>query len=249
MNNQNNQTKFQWKRLISTPIYQILFDKEYKTFLQSILSHQITEFEVDNLPSFHIISFIQVLQNYIYYYIQNNNPILNSKMNKLEEIISSKNEKIEKLKEKIIDCEKIIVEKGGALNEANQKLFLLYEQYCKLKDDYKIKINMYKEQIKEKEENYKEIDDKLIDTFDYLSNLVLISKNNIKVNINENKTENKKQKNKKINQLNPSNTFNKDNNKKKEDGVNKQIPTRSNRKAKTEGYKKDKNSNTNKDNK
>ena len=64
-------TKLNWKKFSNTSIFQILFDKENTLFLQNIFSHKLTEFEIENLPSFYIISFVEVLQNYIFYFLKN----------------------------------------------------------------------------------------------------------------------------------------------------------------------------------
>lgn len=178
-----NNSKLQWKKLSNTSPYQILFDKDNQLFLQNILSHKITEFEVDNLPSHYIISFIQVLQNYIYYFIENKNQnknILtqnngNTDNSNLDEIILLKNEQIEKLNKKLLEYQEVLVKKDKLLNDSNKKLFSLYNQYCKLQKDYKFKMNKYKNEMKENEDNYKEMNDKLINTFQYLNGLYIIS--------------------------------------------------------------------------
>ena len=94
-------TKLNWKKFSNTSIFQILFDKENTLFLQNIFSHKLTEFEIENLPSFYIISFVEVLQNYIFYFLKNGqNP--NDADNEYEKIINAKNAEIEELKEKMI---------------------------------------------------------------------------------------------------------------------------------------------------
>ena len=243
----NKEIKFQWKKLSNTSPYRILFDKDNQNFLENILSYKISEFEIDNLPSYYIISFIQVLQNYIYYYIQNNkNPynkfILNNDINNnndLEEKISLKNEEIEKLNKKIIDYQEIINQKDRLLNETNQQLFLLYNKYSKLEKEYNFQINKLKNEIKKKEENFKEMDEKFFDTFDYLTKLFIIS-NEGKSQINENIKKNERNPNKLYTVM----TYNNELNKNKGYTFNKQSSPNINnnilRKVKTERNNNDK---------
>ena len=154
-------TKLNWKKFSNTSIFQILFDKENTLFLQNIFSHKLTEFEIENLPSFYIISFVEVLQNYIFYFLKNGqNP--NDEDNEYEKIINAKNAEIEELKEKIIKFQEIINQKDIALNNTNKKLVFIYERYNQLEQDYKIKMENYKNKMKEKEEDYREMGDKLI---------------------------------------------------------------------------------------
>ena len=87
-------TKLNWKKFSNTSIFQILFDKENTLFLQNIFSHKLTEFEIENLPSFYIISFVEVLQNYIFYFLKNGQN-LNDEDNEYEKIINTKNAEIE----------------------------------------------------------------------------------------------------------------------------------------------------------
>ena len=213
----NNQNKLQWKKLSNTSVYRRLFDKENQDFLQNILSHKITEFEIDNLPSCYIISFIQVLQNYIYYYIQNNKPnsILffqnNDNDNENEDLL--KNMEIEQLNKKIIEYQEIINKKDKLLNDTNIKLISLYNQYCKLEKEYNYQIDKYKKEIKNQEENLKETNNQffeLFDTFEYLTKLYIISNEGNTKNENEMK-ENKLNKNRTFNNENKmkSNIFNK----------------------------------------
>lgn len=224
-----NQTKLQWKKLSNTSLHQILFDKENEAFLQNILSHKITEFEVDNLPSSYIISFIQVLQNYIFYYIQKNYQNMNiiikntDNFNNIDEIITSKNEQIENLKKKLFECEEIIVRKDKLLNDTNKKLYSLYNQYCKMQKEYKLKIEKYKDEMKEREENFKEMDDKLIDTFQYLNQLFMISNEGI---IFDDKKQSPKKSNININpyKLNTNRTFNQEPNRHRGDLMKRDFP-------------------------
>ena len=167
-------TKLNWKKFSNISTFQILFDKENTLFLQNIFSHKLTEFEIENLPSFYIISFVEVLQNYIYYFLKNaHNPDEND--NEYEKIINSKNAQIEDLKEKIINLQEIINQKDNALNNTNKQLVFVYERYNQLEREYKIKMENFKKKIKEKEEDYKEMNEKLIDTFSYLNKLIMIS--------------------------------------------------------------------------
>ena len=93
-------TKLNWKKFSNTSIFQILFDKENTLFLQNIFSHKLTEFELENLPSFYIISFVEVLQNYIFYFLKNGyNP--DDENNEYEKIINAKNREIEELKDEL----------------------------------------------------------------------------------------------------------------------------------------------------
>ena len=229
-----NQTKLQWKRLSNTSPYQIIFDKDNELFLQDIINHKITEFEIDNLPSNYIISFIQVLQNYIYYYLQNDIPnntifLQNIKIDNIEEKLSLKNEQIEELNKKLLDYQEILNKKDKLLNETNKKLYSLYNQYCKLENEYEYKINKYKNEMIKREENYEQMDDKLIDTFQYLSKLFIISNDGKVIN-------NKKQNENFQNKLNTNRTLNNEYNKMK-GNFNKQFPSNTNnnfRKVNTE---------------
>ena len=168
--------KLNWKKFSNTSPFQILFDKENTIFLQNIFSHKLTEFEIENLPSFYIISFVEVLQNYIFYFLKNAQDSNGSNnMNEYEKIIKQQNDKIEELKEKIINYQEILNTKDIALNNTNKKLVYLYNRYNNLEQEYKIKMENYKIKMKEKEEDYKEMGDKLIDTFSYLNKLVMVS--------------------------------------------------------------------------
>ena len=178
-------TKLNWKKFSNTSIFQILFDKENTLFLQNIFSHKLTEFEIENLPSFYIISFVEVLQNYIFYFlksVQNENE--KNSINEYEKILNRQNEVIAELKEKMINFQEIINAKDIALNNTNKKLVFIYEKYNQLEQEYKIKMENFKLKMKEKEEDYKEMGNKLMDTFSYLNKLVMIS-NIDKDNIDE----------------------------------------------------------------
>ena len=178
-------TKLNWKKFSNTSIFQILFDKENTLFLQNIFSHKLTEFEIENLPSFYIISFVEVLQNYIFYFlksVQNENE--KNSIIEYEKILNKQNEVIAELKEKMINFQEIINLKDIALNNTNKKLVYIYEKYNQLEQEYKMKMENFKLKMKEKEEDYKEMGNKLMDTFSYLNKLVMIS-NIDKDNIDE----------------------------------------------------------------
>ena len=178
-------TRLNWKKFSNTSIFQILFDKENTLFLQNIFSHKLTEFEIENLPSFYIISFVEVLQNYIFYFlksVQNENE--KNSIIEYEKILNKQNEVIAELKEKMINFQEIINAKDIALNNTNKKLVFIYEKYNQLEQEYKIKMENFKLKMKEKEEDYKEMGNKLMDTFSYLNKLVMIS-NIDKDNIDE----------------------------------------------------------------
>ena len=178
-------TKLNWKKFSNTSIFQILFDKENTLFLQNIFSHKLTEFEIENLPSFYIISFVEVLQNYIFYFlksVQNENE--KNSIIEYEKILNKQNELIAELKEKMINFQEIINAKDIALNNTNKKLVYIYEKYNQLEQEYKMKMENFKLKMKEKEEDYKEMGNKLMDTFSYLNKLVMIS-NIDKDNIDE----------------------------------------------------------------
>ena len=169
-------SKLNWKKFSNTSTYQILFDRENTIFLQNIFSHKLTEFEIENLPSFYIISFVEVLQNYIYYFLKNEqNENNNNNKNEYEQIIKLKNEQIKELKEKLIIFQEHINQKDIALNTISKKYAFLYNEYNELEDQYNIKLEKFKKIMKEKQEDYKEMGDKLIDTFSYLNKLVMIS--------------------------------------------------------------------------
>ena len=169
-------TKLNWKKFSNTSIFQILFDKENTLFLQNIFSHKLTEFEIENLPSFYIISFVEVLQNYIFYFlkfVKNENE--KNSINEYEKVLNKQNEVIAELKEKILNFQEIINSKDIALNNTNKKLVFIYEKYNQLEQEYKIKMENFKLKMKEKEEDYKEMGNKLMDPFSYLNKLVMIS--------------------------------------------------------------------------
>ena len=169
-------SKLNWKKFSNTSTYQILFDRENTIFLQNIFSHKLTEFEIENLPSFYIISFVEVLQNYIYYFLKNEqNENNNNNKNEYEQIIKLKNEQIKELKEKLIIFQEHINQKDIALNTISKKYAFLYNEYNELEEQYNIKLEKFKKIMKEKQEDYKEMGDKLIDTFSYLNKLVMIS--------------------------------------------------------------------------
>ena len=170
-------SKLNWKKFSNTSTYQILFDQENTIFLQNIFSHKLTEFEIENLPSFYIISFVEVLQNYIYYFLKNeqNENNNNNNKNEYEQIIKLKNEQIKELKEKLIIFQEHINQKDMALNTISKKYAFLYNEYNELEEQYNIKLEKFKKIMKEKQEDYKEMGDKLIDTFSYLNKLVMIS--------------------------------------------------------------------------
>ena len=170
--------KLNWKKFSNTSIFQILFDKENTLFLQNIFSHKLTEFEIENLPSFYIISFAEVLQNYIYYFLKNEQEKndINGCSNEYEKIITSLNEKIEKLQEKIVNFQEIINQKDIALNNTHKILANIYDRYNHLEQKYQTKIEKLKKEIEEKEEDFKYMGDKLMDTFSYLNKFVAIPK-------------------------------------------------------------------------
>ena len=105
-------------------------------------------------------------------------------INEYEKILNRQNEVIAELKEKMINFQEIINAKDIALNNTNKKLVFIYEKYNQLEQEYKIKMENFKLKMKEKEEDYKEMGNKLMDTFSYLNKLVMIS-NIDKDNIDE----------------------------------------------------------------
>ena len=170
--------KLNWKKFSNTSTFQILFDKENTLFLQNIFSHKLTEFEIENLPSFYIISFVEVLQNYIYYFLKNEQGEngINNVPNECEKLINSQNEKIEELKEKIINFQEVINQKDIALNNTHKILTSIYNRYNQLEQEYQTKIEKLEKELEEKEEDCKFMEDKLIDTFSYLNKFVTVPK-------------------------------------------------------------------------
>ena len=170
--------KLNWKKFSNTSTFQILFDKENTLFLQNIFSHKLTEFEIENLPSFYIISFVEVLQNYIYYFLKNEQGEngTNNVPNEYEKLINSQNEKIEELKEKIINFQEVINQKDIALNNTHKILTSIYNRYNQLDQEYQTKIEKLEKELEEKEDDCKFMEDKLIDTFSYLNKYVTVPK-------------------------------------------------------------------------
>ena len=170
--------KLNWKKFSTTSTFQILFDKENTLFLQNIFSHKLTEFEIENLPSFYIISFVEVLQNYIYYFLKNEQGEngTNNVPNECEKLINSQNEKIEELKEKIINFQEVINQKDIALNNTHKILTSIYNRYNQLDQEYQTKIEKLEKELEEKEDDCKFMEDKLIDTFSYLNKFVTVPK-------------------------------------------------------------------------
>ena len=170
--------KLNWKKFSNTSTFQILFDKENTLFLQNIFSHKLTEFEIENLPSFYIISFVEVLQNYIYYFLKNEQGEngTNNVPNEYEKLINSQNEKIDELKEKIINFQEVINQKDIALNNTHKILTSIYNRYNQLDQEYQTKIEKLEKELEEKEDDCKFMEDKLIDTFSYLNKFVTVPK-------------------------------------------------------------------------
>ena len=170
--------KLNWKKFSNTSTFQILFDKENTLFLQNIFSHKLTEFEIENLPSFYIISFVEVLQNYIYYFLKNEQGEngTNNVPNEYEKLVNSQNEKIEELKEKIINFQEVINQKDIALNNTHKILTSIYNRYNQLDQEYQTKIEKLEKELEEKEDDCKFMEDKLIDTFSYLNKFVTVPK-------------------------------------------------------------------------
>ena len=170
--------KLNWKKFSNTSTFQILFDKENTLFLQNIFSHKLTEFEIENLPSFYIISFVEVLQNYIFYFLKNEQGEngINNVPNECEKLINSQNEKIEELKEKIINFQEVINQKDIALNNTHKILTSIYNRYNQLEQEYQTKIEKLEKELEEKEDDCKFMEDKLIDTFSYLNKFVTVPK-------------------------------------------------------------------------
>ena len=170
--------KLNWKKFSNTSTFQILFDKENTLFLQNIFSHKLTEFEIENLPSFYIISFVEVLQNYIYYFLKNEQGEngTSNVPNECEKLINSQNEKIEELKEKIINFQEVINQKDIALNNTHKILTSIYNRYNQLDQEYQTKIEKLEKELEEKEDDCKFMEDKLIDTFSYLNKFVTVPK-------------------------------------------------------------------------
>ena len=170
-----NQTKFQWKKLVNTPPQQILFDQQNNLFLNSIISHKITEFEVENLPADYIISFVEVLQNYIYFFKYGK--LKNNFYDDVdyEHIIKEKNKQIEELNQRILEYKEIINQKDKLLSATNKKIFSLNSQLYDLQKEYTLKIKKYKNELEEKEDIFLEMNNKLFDTFNYLNQLYMIS--------------------------------------------------------------------------
>ena len=177
-----NETKFFWKKFSNTTPYQILFEKGNEWFLNEIISHNVTEFELENLPSLYILSFIQVLQNYIIHFKREE-----EEFNQISEItkaqnlnmINDKDKELKELNNKFYESQEIINEKDERLIETHKELNSIYKKYNLLQEEYKDKIDYYKKKIKENEETFKEMDEKLIDMYNYLNQLFVLSNSNV----------------------------------------------------------------------
>ena len=86
-----------------------------------------------------------------------------------------------------------------ALNDTSEKLIKLYNDYNSLEQDYKISKDKYKQKIEENNENFKEMEDKMIETFSYLKNLISISNINVDSMIEKEEKEEKKSNSKRSN--------------------------------------------------
>ena len=226
--------KLNWKKFSNTSIFQILFDKENTLFLQNIFSHKLTEFEIENLPSFYIISFVEVLQNYIYYFLKNEQGQdgNNGCPNEYEKLINSQNEKIEELKEKIINFQEIINQKDIALNNTHKILANIYDRYNQLEKKYQTKIEKLKQEIEEKEEDYKYMGDKLIDTFSYLNKYIAIPEINVEPFEQKEKKEYKEYKERSHKNLYNVKTYQEERNRQNETNMKKQTTLSSTRRKK-----------------
>ena len=226
--------KLNWKKFSNTSIFQILFEKENTLFLQNIFSHKLTEFEVENLPSFYIISFVEVLQNYIYYFLKNEQGQndINGCPNEYEKIITSLNEKIEKMQEKILNFQEIINQKDIALNNTHKILANIYDRYNQLEKEYQTKIEKLKQEIEEKEEDYKYMGDKLIDTFSYLNKYIAIPEINVEPFEQKEKKEYKEYKERSQKNLYNVKTYQEERNRQNETNMKKQTTFSSTRRKK-----------------
>ena len=119
-----------------------------------------------------------MLQNYIYYFLKNEQGEngTNNVPNEYEKLINSQNEKIEELKEKIINFQEVINQKDIALNNTHKILTSIYNRYNQLEQEYQTKIEKLEKELEEKEEDCKFMEDKLIDTFSYLNKFVTVPK-------------------------------------------------------------------------
>ena len=226
--------KLNWKKFSNTSIFQILFDKENTLFLQNIFSHKLTEFDIENLPSFYIISFVEVLQNYIYYFLKNEQGQdgNNACPNEYEKLINSQNEKIEELKEKIINFQEMINQKDIALNNTHKILANIYDRYNQLEKEYQTKIEKLKQEIEEKEEDYKYMGDKLIDTFSYLNKYIAIPEINVEPFEQKEKKEYKEYKERSYKNLYNVKTYQEERNRQNETNMKKQTTLSSTRRKK-----------------
>ena len=183
-------TKLDWKKLSQLSQKEILFDKSNQLLLRNILSYKIQPFEIENLPTSYIMSFICVLQEFIFNfcYHQNSNNFVDNNMDDYNDQIIEQNKKILELQNKVLELEEIITDKDKNLNETHKNLCSVLRNYNQLKEDYKLKIMKLQKQIKNNNESFKEMDNKLTSTNNYLVNLIKSynSDNNINDLLNSN---------------------------------------------------------------
>ena len=172
--NSTRLSKLDWKKLSRLSQKEILFDKSNELLLRNILSYKIQSFEIENLPTSYIISFINVLQDFIFNYcsLQISNNFIDNNTNNYKDQIIDKNKKILELQNKILELEELVTDKDKNLNETHKNLCNVLRNYNQLKNDYKLKITQLQKQIKKNNENYKEMDNKLTSTNNYLVNLI-----------------------------------------------------------------------------
>ena len=136
------------------------------------------------------------------------------------------------MQEKILNFQEIINQKDIALNNTHKILANIYDRYNQLEKEYQTKIEKLKQEIEEKEEDYKYMGDKLIDTFSYLNKYIAIPEINVEPFEQKEKKEYKEYKERSHKNLYNVKTYQEERNRQNETNMKKQTTLSSTRRKK-----------------
>ena len=167
-------SNFSWKAIMSTSPNDIQFRVNNKTFIDSLLNTQFTSHQIESINPNNITHFIELLQTLTYYYINlyssiQKDALIQTNM-KRDEFLNNYEMEIDKLRSKIAILKKELTHKEKVILNYDSIVGELQKKNYNTKKYYLSKINYYKDQIEEYENN--QIGLQLDDMKNYMTGLV-----------------------------------------------------------------------------
>lgn len=166
-------SNFSWKVIMSTNPNDIQSRVNNKALINSLLNSQFTPHQIESIKPNHISHFIELLQALTYYYINlyssiQKDVIIQTNI-KRDEFLNNYEMEIDKLRSKIEILEKEITHKKKVIINYESIVGELQRKINDTKNHYISKINNYKNQIEEYENN--KIVSQLDDMKNYMTGL------------------------------------------------------------------------------